>query len=376
MATPIGPLVNAVKLSGLSLRPGSVGPSCGDGMVNQPSEECDSPDDAACPGSPIVGMGVGYCQANCTCCGEATPPGFPDVADVINCLQTSTCNPQCDVNGDGCCTYADLEAVLCLFRSGLNCCDPSPVPPPPTGIPGRFDRVRFITFVPASSPTAARFYAIRVQMTSLHQVIPPYTGAPSIPFTDLQGMVQWVGPPQTFLNCRGQSYQASFLQCTPYYDSAWTGGGPLEVTGPAIAPSSQYDVETVAADDCSGPGAASLSLTLRTTRWGDVAPLFNPPSATVQPDFDDISAMLNYFKCVGSGAGLEDPRFRLASVDAFGSINLSVPMNFGDISWCVDALTGDSYYPDFKPGHCSGSPTTACIADADCVGTDPCILCP
>ncbi len=33
-------------------------PFCGDGVVNQPSEECDGPDDAACPGP---------CQADCTC---------------------------------------------------------------------------------------------------------------------------------------------------------------------------------------------------------------------------------------------------------------------------------------------------------------------
>jgi len=35
-------------------------PVCGDGSVNQPSEECDGNDDAACPGS---------CQADCTCLG-------------------------------------------------------------------------------------------------------------------------------------------------------------------------------------------------------------------------------------------------------------------------------------------------------------------
>jgi hypothetical protein len=39
--------------------------TCGDGTVNQPTEQCDSPDDAACPGQ---------CQDDCSCpqpfCGD------------------------------------------------------------------------------------------------------------------------------------------------------------------------------------------------------------------------------------------------------------------------------------------------------------------
>ena len=41
--------------------------------------------------------------------------------------------------------------------------------------------------------------ALRVRLVSLHRVIPPYTGGPSIPFTAFEGQVRYVGPPAVYI---------------------------------------------------------------------------------------------------------------------------------------------------------------------------------
>jgi hypothetical protein len=56
---------------------GSCIEQCGDGTINQPSEECDPPDDSACPGE---------CQPNCTCPLEGfnCPQGTEDQIDIAH----------------------------------------------------------------------------------------------------------------------------------------------------------------------------------------------------------------------------------------------------------------------------------------------------
>ncbi|MCH9033157.1 MAG: hypothetical protein IID42_01470 [Planctomycetes bacterium] len=69
--------------------PCSPPPECGDDLVNQPSEECDGTDDAACQGQ---------CQANCTC------PPVPPVTGRC-CLSAGRCETttraQCDSQAGG-----------------------------------------------------------------------------------------------------------------------------------------------------------------------------------------------------------------------------------------------------------------------------------
>ncbi len=73
--------------------------TCGDGLVNQPSEQCDGIDSASCPGQ---------CQPDCTCggaaCGDGTTEGAEqcdgadDTACPGACQGDCTCGPFC---GDG-----------------------------------------------------------------------------------------------------------------------------------------------------------------------------------------------------------------------------------------------------------------------------------
>ncbi len=247
---------------------------------------------------------------------------------------------------------------------------PDPVSPDPSGI----DKSRFISFSP---PAAAGETALRVKFVSLHVVVPPYTGGASIPFTLFNGQSQFVGPPTQYVESASSQtpFYASKLQCTPHYQD-WTTVGLLHVTGYAIVPSSEYQVENLAASCMGSEGsctAVSAPVTIKTTRWGDVAAPFNPPDNSVQPAFSDIGSLVDKFKSV-IGAPIK-ARAMLVGVDARGDINITPDVGFTHIAGCVDGFKGLPY--PHKPGKCATG-TAACISDAECTGgsTPPCTLCP
>lgn len=223
----------------------------------------------------------------------------------------------------------------------------SATPQSPTADSSGVEKARFISFsippVPAEAQTA-----LRVRLRSLHHVAPPYSAGPSIPFTSFEGQVRWVGPTTQYVESASSAtpLMASILQCSPHYQD-WSTVGFLHVTGSALVPSSLYEVENVAAS-CAGVEescmAVSAPLVIGTTRWGDVETPYNPPSATVQPDLADISALVNKFRSA-PGAPIK-ARALLAGDDAFGNISpatLSVDFGFGHISACMDAFRGRPY---------------------------------
>ncbi len=224
--------------------------------------------------------------------------------------------------------------------------EPNAVPPTPI-LDSEFpSKVRFISFsVPASTTAGVGETALRVQLVSLHHPNPPYTGGPSIPFTALEGEARWVGAPQQFVESAssGIVFYASPLQCDPYYQD-WSTIALLHVTGSAIVPSSVYGVENVAAS-CVGVEASctavSSPLEISTSRWGDVTDPYNPPSTTSQPDFGDISALVNKFKSA-DGAPIK-ARALLGGTDEQGLFNVSFDLSFTHISACVDAFKGFPY---------------------------------
>jgi hypothetical protein len=143
-------------------------------------------------------------------------------------------------------------------------------------------------------------------------------------------------------------FYASTLQCTPHYQD-WSTVGLLHILGSAVVPSSSYEVR-IAAASCQGIEdrctALSAPLTVVTTRWGDVETPYNPPSATVQPDVTDISALVNKFRNA-TGAPIK-ARALLAGApgNVFGEITpevLNVDFGFSHISACVDAFRGVPY---------------------------------
>jgi hypothetical protein len=164
-------------------------------------------------------------------------------------------------------------------------------------------------------------------------------------FSAFEGQVRWIGPPTQYVEsaASGIPFQASQLQCTPYYQD-WSTVGMLHVFGSAVVPSSRYRVETVASscqgfeDNCT---ALSVPLMVTTARWGDVETPYNPPSATVQPDLGDIGALVNKFRSA-PGAPIK-ARALLAGLDRFGNIGISQDLDFTHIAECVDAFSGNPY---------------------------------
>ncbi len=223
-----------------------------------------------------------------------------------------------------------LLGLLVLISVPKLRAQPMPVPDP-TGI----NKVRFISFsVPSAATAFLGETALRIKLTSLHHVgrcdggtndngactagngatvctgggvcLVPYGGGASIPFTAFEGQSVYVGPPVNYVEsfASGIPFQASATQCTPHYQD-WGTVGLLHVTGSAIVPSSTYHVENVAlacqgvegSVDCVSGGAnVSAQLAIKTARWGDVEVPYNPPSTTTQPNFEDISALVDKFK--------------------------------------------------------------------------------
>lgn len=266
----------------------------------------------------------------------------------------------------------------------------APFPTAPTADPSGIDKSRFISFQ-APEPTLAGGSvetALRINMTSLHHVSPPYNIGVSTPFTAFEGQSVWVGPPATYPEASASSltFNASIFSCVPHYRD-WSTEGLLHVTGSAIVPSSVYHVESVAAacagvEDSapacqSGGENVSSQLEIRTTRWADLQAEFNPPSATTQPDLGDIAALVAKFRSA-PGAPIK-ARALLSGYDAFGAFSTALlegDLNFSHIAACVAAFRGNGY--PFQMGRCatfSGS-GGACTTDADCTGNSapPCLL--
>ncbi len=344
--------------------------------------------------------------------GDVNLDGVVDGADaaIIN-ASISGPNP-CNTNGT--CGWADGDTNCDGF---VNSTDLGGFLPPALLLDGtNVQKTRFISVLapPASFATAGANAetALRIRLISLHHVSPPYTGGTTVAYTPFEGQNVWAGPPQVYVesSASGVRFVASQTGCTPHYrdwsqfrsctnalqlcntDADCPGGGAgtcsnvvnntVHITGSAIAPSSSYEVENLSAA-CQGIEAScsihSSPLALATTRWGDIADPFNPPSTTVQPNFLDVSGLIDKFKDV-IGAPIK-ARSLMAPNDAFGNISsatISVNVGFTHIAACVDAFKGQPY--PAKMGKCSGAGTASCTTAADCTSggnTGPCNLyCP
>ena len=256
----------------------------------------------------------------------------------------------------------------------------------PTPEPNGFDKVRFISFV---APTGGGNSALRINLTSLHHVNPPYTNGPTVAFTTFEGQSVWVGPPSNYNESSSfpVQFKASFARCQPHYQD-WSTVGLLHVTGSATPPSSIFHVENVDGVcqgventvDCQSGGInVSSQLEVRTSRWGDVDLPFNPPPGSRQPDVGDTAALIKKFR--NAQGSVIKARALIAAQDAFGVINTSTITNdlgFSPIAAVVDAFRGNPY--PYKMGKCTGNPTGgtgACTSNSECTGNNgagPCIL--
>jgi hypothetical protein len=254
---------------------------------------------------------------------------------------------------------------------------------PAAVVPDGVVKTRFISFnipVPATAGGAGET-AIRIKLTNMHVVVPPYSGGATVAYTAFNGQSVYAGPPQQFVesSSSGTPFYASFAQCAPYYHD-WSTIGLLHVTGPAIVPSSTFTVEHLGAACQGAEGSCSAfepGVEIKTTRWGDVTDPYNPPSATVQPDVADIGALVNKFRSAPGAPIKARSEIAGAPGNPWGEITaavLNVDLGFSHISACVDAFRGVPY--PYKMGKCDLN-TTACTNNSDCGANGPCNLyCP
>ena len=338
--------------------------------ANSIPDECESTD---CNGN-LVPDDCDIASAESLDCNGNGTPDECEVAE-FDCNSNSVPD-ECDIasgfsqdaNGDG---YPD---ECTIDPPGALVADPSGL-----------QKSRFVSFQIPTVTGVSPITAMRVWMVSLHNVVPPYNGGPTIPFTAFEGDAVWVGPPSSYAESSSNpalTFRASRTQCTPHYQD-WSTVGLLHVRGSHIVPSSIYEVEQVSAacqgqeDSCT---TVSVRLEIRTTRWGDVTASFNPPAITAQPDIADCSSLVAKFRST-LGAPVKARAF-LAGSTAFGEISnatLSNDLGFAQIAAVVDGFRGSPY--PYKMGRCAVSlpppSTNACSTDAECGANGPCNLyCP
>jgi len=185
---------------------------------------------------------------------------------------------------------------------------------------------RFVSFTPPQNAGPA---ALRMTAENL----PP-------PYDVYNGESWWVGPPQlTQGNVSAPtSFMVSRLQCTPAFVD-WGSIDVLYIAGTEIMPGGSYSVTTVL-EGCDGPDAypsyTSQPVEFSSSpTWGDVAPPYEGETVAPQPDFRDVSAIVEAF--------LNSPG--CPSI-LYADLNPATPnfiVDFNDISACVDGFLGVPY---------------------------------
>jgi len=239
------------------------------------------------------------------------------------------------------------------------------VPPaPPQLAVGERDKSRFLSFVP---PADNLNIAIRVTPT----VLPG--------FEAFEGVPLWVGPARSYPDGNSAQPDATFLgsrlRCEPYF-ADWSTIDLLQVFGGEILPGATYRIDAVV-EDCAGslddPASYSDPIVVTTGKWGDVvAPYFGDQPGVAQPDFTDISAVVEKF--LQSATAPSKTHAALVPNDPLPNQSI----DFNDIAACVSGFLGAPYADEggiSGPCTCPSSVTcgaTACSSDGQC-GNGYCI---
>jgi hypothetical protein len=204
-------------------------------------------------------------------------------------------------------------------------------------------------YIAVEGGQAGESTALRVRLSALLR--DPDSGVASSQasqFEQFEGEVRWVGPPATYDDGMGGTFQASALQCTPHFID-WSAVGPVYIHGSEILPDSTYEVQAlheacgaILTDESKYSPAASIE----TAHWGDVAAPFGTlEDANGQPNFADVSAILDTFR--GSVGSIGTARAQLQPNEPDPSSNV----NFADVSTGVDSFRGFGY-PFSGPTSC------------------------
>jgi len=186
---------------------------------------------------------------------------------------------------------------------------------------------RYLSFTPGN---AGRNVALRITLADL-----------PTPHEGFNGSYVWVDAPSSISEVPGVSdatpptFYGASVSCTPHCRD-WSTIDVLHVSGDAIIPGGQYDVQAI---DCTcstaDEGSYSAALGAPTSTYGDlvgdcsVSPC-TPPDGRI--DFIDISAVVEKFRGLG-GAPIK------VRADLAGDVPDRI-IDFVDISAAVDAFRG------------------------------------
>jgi hypothetical protein len=245
-----------------------------------------------------------YCDLSCG------PPG--EYCDVVGCGSSTDCNgneipdecdPDCEGNGVP-------DACECLGVTA--------------GFPVIETKNRYISFEPGN---ACLRTAVRVTLAELPQ-----------PWTHLVGQGRWVGPPRwvseisNLADATAPVIAVAELQCLPHFED-WSEWGTLHVYAAGVVPNARYEAQIIHEGCPLSELNFSTALSIETEAvWADVAAPFG---GTGQPNFVDISALVEKFRDVSGAIG-----------KTLGDLEPNVPnqrVNFGDISAAVNAFRGLGY---------------------------------
>jgi cysteine-rich repeat protein len=185
------------------------------------------------------------------------------------------------------------------------------------------ERNRYLTFAPPTPVVAGgEPIAIRAKIIDAPQ------------FPAAIGQVHWAGvPTEASDGIDNPAIMISQLQCEPAVRD-WSDAPLLSLYGQAVVPGSTYEIRTATAE-CLALGVEeclSEPIVLRTAKWGDA---FAPWGGSAQPNFGDVSALLDKFRGLPTAPSL-----------TFTDLTPDIPnqiVNFADVSAGVDAFRGIPY---------------------------------
>ncbi len=352
LANPTGCVLPATCVAAGPANQCTCNPFCGNNNI-ETGEDCDGVATGGdCPPA--------ACTAQCECpalvCGNGTLE-FGEECDQDSDCPTGDCRPLGDPLGECTCACGSEPAL------------------PPLNWSDADVKSRYLSFSLGTLVTSTGTgHAVKITMVNMQD--PEPDNAPQFPAPDFStfevgsctapseanGCARWVGPPATYLEAQDSpgigNFRGARLQCTPYF-RVWPAGEKIHVTGAEVASSSSYIANVYSKSGSVGP-----NVNMRTTRWGDVFPAFNPPSPTTQPDGLDVSELVKKFKSLPGAR----PKTEMQLQPNLPGLNSDVDAT--DILVEVDAFKGRAY-PFLGPCTCPSLVTCGTACGAACTAITP-----
>jgi len=149
---------------------------------------------------------------------------------------------------------------------------------------------------PKSRYLSFRMDAIQaVGCNELHAVRVTFVDLPG--FEQFNGETRWLSAPSPYPEIfAGETFNGATLQCDPHFDH-FGAAGLIHVFGAGVIPGAVYEVQTVdtSCTDLNDPTCFSAPLVVQTGKWGDIVEWIWYPGGPMQPDFQDIAAVVRSF---------------------------------------------------------------------------------